>query len=175
MDFIKNLTTFANEKQIFWKMKKLFYLLTFGIIASMFIMSGCGGDDDDDGPSLTPQQEQAQALSGTWSQQNTTQIPDGVDPTILDQLSITFNIDGSSNPAGFSASGAGDFFTTTSSSSWSFSGSSTTSIELSNVTPVTSLTINSLTENSLSITFTFTSGTARVAGLDGSYTVELSK
>ena len=154
-------------------MKKLTYLLLFGILGGMVFFGSCGGDDDDDGPNLTPQQEQAQALSGTWNQQNTTQIPDGVDPTILNDLSITFNIDANSNPTSFSASGADDFFITTSSSTWAFSGSSTTAIVLSNVSPVTSLTINSVSDSQLSVTFTSAGG--RVTGLDGTYTVELTK
>ena len=152
-------------------MKKIFYIISFGIIAAMIVMASCGGDNGDG--QLTPQQEQAQLLNGTWSHQNTTQSPDLVDPTILDQLSITFNIDANSNPTSFSSSGAPDFFVTVGSSKWAFSGSSTTSILLTDVSPVNQLTINSLTQSSLTLTFNFSS--LRVAGLDGNYTVEMSK
>jgi hypothetical protein len=154
------------------KMKKLYYFLSLIIIAGMVGLTNCG-DDNGDEP-LTPQQEQAQLLAGTWNQQNTTQLPPGVDPTILDQLTLTFNIDGNSNPSSFSSTGAPDFFTSSGASTWAFSGSSTTSLILTGVTPVAALTINSLSASSLSVSFSFTSG-GRVTGLDGNYTVELTK
>jgi len=153
-------------------MRKLFYFLSLVIIAGMAGLTNCG-DGNGDEP-LTPQQEQAQLLAGNWNHQNTTQSPQGVDPTILDQLTMTFNIDANKNPTSFSSTGAPDFLATTGSSTWSFSGSSTTSLILTNVSPVSALTINSLSASSLSISFTFTSG-GRIAGLDGNYTVEMTK
>jgi hypothetical protein len=152
--------------------KQIYFFLSLGILAGMMLMASCGNGDDDQ---LTPQQEQAQLLSGTWTQQNTTNRPEGVDPAILDDLTITFNVDGNRNPTTFSSSGAPDFFATTSSSEWAFSGSSTTSVILSDVAPVDAFTINSLTANSLTITFTLSGSGLRVASLDGNYTVELTK
>ncbi len=154
-------------------MKKIFYIISFGIIGAMIMMGSCGGDNGDG--QLTPQQEQARLLNGTWSHQNTTQSPQGVDPTILDQLTMTFNIDGNSNPTSFSSSGAPDFFVTVGSSKWAFSGSSTTSILLTDVSPVTQLTVNSISQSNLTLRFTFLSGGGRIAGLDGDYTVEMTK
>lgn len=154
-------------------MKKLIYFfLSLGIMAGMMLMASCGNGDDDQ---LTAQQEQAKLLAGTWSQQNTTNLPAGVDPTILDDLTITFNVDGNWNPTTFSSSGAPDFFATSSSSEWAFSGSSTTSVILSDVAPVDEFTINSLTANSLTITFALSSSGVRLASLDGNYTVVLTK
>ncbi|MBR9999248.1 MAG: hypothetical protein KFF73_09765 [Cyclobacteriaceae bacterium] len=153
-------------------MKKLFYFLSLGIIAGMMMMTSCKDDPDEQ---LTAQQEQAQLLAGIWTQQNTTQLPQGVDPTILDQLTFTFGIDANKNPSSFSSGGAPDFFTTSGSSEWAFSGSSTTSLILSEVSPVSELTINSLTATSLTVSFSLTSGGVRVASLDGNYTVEMTK
>ncbi len=153
-------------------MKKLFYLLSLGIISGMMMMAGCG---DGGGGDLTAQQQQAQLLAGTWTQQTTSLLPPGVSPDILDALTLTFNVDSNYNPTSFSSSGAPDFFTTSGSSEWAFSGSSTTSLILSAVSPVTDLTINSLTANSLTVSFTLSSGSLRIASLEGNYRVELTK
>jgi hypothetical protein len=155
-------------------MKKLFYfLLSLGIISGMMLMANCGGGNGDD--ELTPQQEQAQLLAGTWTHQSTIDLPDGVNPTVLDNLTLTFGIDGNKNPTTFGSSGAPDFYATTSSSGWAFSGSSTTSLILSDVVPVDQLTINSISANSLTISFSLSSSGLRVASLDGDYRVELTK
>ena len=138
----------------------------------MIIMASCG---DGGGEDLTDQQQQAQLLAGTWTQQTTSQLPNGVDPAILDQLTLTFNVDANYNPTSFSSSGAPDFFTTSGSSKWAFSGSSTTSLILSDVSPIMDLTINSLTANALAVSFTLSSGSLRVASLEGNYRVELTK
>ncbi len=153
-------------------MKKLFYLLSLGIISGMVLMASCGGDGDGD---LTEQQKQAQLLAGTWTHQTTSQSPPGVSPDILDQLILTFNVDGNYNATSFSSSGAPDFFITSGTSKWAFSGTSTTSLILTDVSPVTDLTINSLTANALTVSFTFVSGGARVASLEGNYRVDLTK
>ena len=153
--------------------KQIYFFLSLGIISGIMLMASCGDDNGDD--QLTPQQEKAQMLAGTWTQQSTTNSPAGVDPTILDDLTITFNVDGNWNPTTFSSGGAPDFFATSSSSEWAFSGSSTTSVILSDVTPVDEFTISSLTANSLTISFSLSGSGARVASLDGNYTVELTK
>lgn len=153
-------------------MKKIFYLLSLGIISGMIVMASCGGNGDGE---PTPQQKQAQLLAGTWTQTNTTQFPDGVNPDILDALTFTFGVDTNQNPTTFSSSGAPDFFSTSGTSGWAFSGSTTTSLILSNVSPVTDLTIVSLTENALTVRFTLSTSSLRVASLDGNYTVELTK
>jgi hypothetical protein len=153
-------------------MKKLFYFLSLGIISGMILMAGCGDGKDGD---LTELQKQAQLLSGTWIQQTTSQLPDGVDPSILDALTLTFNADSNFNPSSFSSSGAPDFFSTSGTSSWAFSGSSTTSLILSGVTPVSDLTIVSLSANALTVRFTLSTGSLRVTSLEGEYTVELTK
>ncbi len=45
-------------------MKKISYLLSLVVLAATFTMVGCG---DDDGDSLTVEQQQLQFLEGTWS------------------------------------------------------------------------------------------------------------
>jgi hypothetical protein len=153
-------------------MKKLLFLLSLVIIAGLVGLTNCGDGNGDD--PLTPQQEQAQLLAGTWTHQATALLPAGVDPSILDQLTMTFNVDANKNPTSFSSTGAPDFFTTSGSSTWAFSGSSTTSLILSEVSPVSALTINSLSASSLTLRFSFLSG-GRIAGLDGEYIVEMTK
>lgn len=153
-------------------MKKIFYFLSLGIISGMIGMASCGDGGDGD---LTDQQKQAQLLAGTWSQTNTTQLPPGVSPDILDALTFTFGVDDNWSPTTFSASGAPDFFSTSGTSGWAFSGSSTTNLILSNVSPVMDLTIVSLTANALTVRFTMSTGSLRIASLDGEYVVELTK
>jgi hypothetical protein len=153
--------------------KPINFFMSLIIISGMMLMANCGGDDDDD--QLTPQQEQAQLLAGTWTHQNTLNFPEGVNPTVLDNLTLTFSIDGNKNPTTFGSSGTPEFFATTSSSGWAFSGSSTTSLILSDVVPVDELTINSIAANSLTLSFTLSSSGFRVASLDGNYRVEMTK
>lgn len=149
-------------------MKNLLYMFTAALVFAMVVFSSCGKDDE---VKLTPEQEQAKALAGSWSQSSSDNIPTGVDPTVLDGLTLSFSSDADFKPTSFSASGAPDFFST-SGSTWSFGGSASV-INLTNVTPVESLTVIEVTENSLKISFTHPG--LRVAGLDGSYTVSLSK
>jgi len=153
-------------------MKKLFYLLSLGIISGLIVMASCGEDGNGD---LTDQQKQAQLLAGTWTQTNTTQLPPNVSPDILDALTFTFGVDDNWSPTTFSSSGAPDFFSTSGTSGWAFSGSSTTNLILSNVSPVMDLTIVSLTANALTVRFTLSTSSLRVASLDGEYVVELTK
>ncbi len=149
-------------------MKSLQYILSAAVIVFLAGMMSCHKKP---GPNpLTDQQKQAQALSGTWTTVKVDQYPSGVDTTVVSSLTLTFNTDTNNNPTTFSASGAPDFFTTQSSSTWAFSGTSTSVITLSNVTPVTGLQINSLVGNSLTVKFTYV--TPR---LDGDYQLTMSK
>ena len=155
-------------------MRKLFLFLNVGLIAGLLILSGC---PDDKEVTLTPQQERAQLLQGTWTVQSAT-VPQGVDPTILNGGTMTFNTDNEHNPTSFSAAGMPDFFSTGGSSTWSFS-STIDIVVLANVTPVSQFNINNVSANSLSINFSHpgvvAAADARIADLSGAYTAILSK
>lgn len=153
-------------------MRSLRYLASILLIFTMIGMISCHKKTPE--KKLTPQQEQAKLLAGTWTTSSVDQLPSGIDASVVSDLVLTFNADTDYNPTTFAASGASDFFNTTSSSTWAFSGSSTTVLTLSNLTTgITQLQINSISETSLSITFTYV--TARTQKLDGDYTLTLSK
>jgi hypothetical protein len=146
------------------------------IFASLFIVSfiflvACPPDDNKQ--QLTAQQEKVKSLTGTWSNASSVSVPTGIDAAILDQLTMTFNSDADYNATTFSSSGASEFFSSQSSSGWSLSGSDYSVIVLTNVTPVTQMSIVSLSESQLTINFTHPG--ARMARLDGDYQVTLSR
>lgn len=152
-------------------MKNAFLIISTLLIAGFVFFANCNGGD---GEGLTAQQEQAKLLQGTWTVQSAT-VPQGVDPAILNGGTLTFNADQNYAPTTFSSSGMPDFFSTTGSSSWSFSGQSTTQVVLAGVTPVSDFTINSITSNTLSISFSHPGLGARIADLGGDYTASLTK
>ena len=155
-------------------MKNLFLFLSAGLILGFIFFASCGGNGDGNGD-LTPQQEQAKTLQGTWTVQSAT-VPQGVNPSIIDGGTMTFNTSADYNPGSFASTGMPDFFSTSGSSEWTFNGSSTAQIIFSNVTPVTGITIVNVSENSLSISFSHPGmGGARVADLSGAYTAQLTK
>jgi hypothetical protein len=155
-------------------MKKLFLFLSAGLILGFIFLASCG-DNGDNGENLTPQQEQAKALQGTWTVQSAT-VPQGVDPAIIDGGTMTFNTSTDYAPGSFAASGMPDFLSTSGSSAWAFSGTSTTLIVFSNVTPVTGITINNVSATTLNISFSHPGmGGGRVADLSGAYTAQLTK
>ena len=157
-------------------MKKLFLFLTMGLIAGFVFFASCGNGDDD--PELTPQQERAQTMSGTWTIESAT-VPQGVDPTVLNGATMTFNTSDDKNPTTFSSSGMPDFFNSQSNASWSFNSSSIDIVVLSNVAPVSEFNINNITASSMSISFSHPGLTAmaggRIADLSGAYTANLTK
>jgi hypothetical protein len=86
---------------------------------------------------------------------------------------MTFNADQDYNPTSFSSNGIPDFFSTSGSATWSFSGQSTTQVVFSGVSPISEITINNLSNNSLSISFSHPG--LRIADLSGAYTANLTK
>lgn len=157
-------------------MKKLFLFLSIGLISGFAFFSSCNnGNGEED---LTDLQKRAQMMSGTWTIQSAT-VPQGVDPTILNGSTMTFNTDASYAPTSFSASGMPDFFSTQSNSAWAFNSSSINIVVLSNVTPVAEFNINNVSANSMSISFSHPGLTAmaggRIADLSGAYTANLTK
>ena len=154
-------------------MKRLFLFLSVGLIFGFVFFASCGGGEN--GEELTPQQERAQILQGTWTVQSAT-VPQGVDPTILNGGTMTFSTDQNHNPAAFASSGMPDFFSVGGSASWTFSGAGIDIIALTNVTPVADFTINNLTSSSLSINFSHPGlAGGRISDLSGPYTAQLSK
>jgi hypothetical protein len=157
-------------------MKKLFLFLTMGLIAGFVFFASCNDDDKED--PLTPQQERAQTMSGTWTIESAT-VPQGVDPTVLNGATMTFNTSDDNNPTSFSSSGMPDFFNAQSSASWSFNSSSIDIVVLSNVAPVSEFNINNITASSMSISFSHPGLSAmaggRIADLSGAYTANLTK
>ena len=139
-------------------------------ILSFLILVGCPPKDNT--PKPTALQEKVTSLTGTWSNASSVSVPNGVDGTILDQLSMTFNSDADHNATTFSSAGASDFFSSQSSSTWSLSGSDLNLVTLTNVDPVSQFSIN-LSGTQLTINFTFVS--TRTEKLDGNYQVTLSK
>ena len=147
-----------------------------GLIAGFMFLAGCGDENGED--PLTPQQERAKTMSGTWTIESAT-VPQGVDPTVLNGATMTFNTSDDNNPTSFSASGMPDFFNAQGNASWSFSGSSIDIVVLSNVTPVSEFNINNITASSMSISFSHPGLMAmaggRIADLSGAYTANLTK
>ena len=140
-------------------------------IISLFFLVACPPNDNN--PKLTALQEKVISLTGTWSNASNVSVPSGIDGTILDQLTLTFNSDADHNATSFSSSGASDFLSSQSSSTWSLSGSDLNVISLTNVSPVSEISILNLSATELTIKFTFVS--ARIEKLDGDYQVTLSK
>jgi len=157
-------------------MKNLFLFLSAGLIIGFVFFASCGGNGNGE-EDLTPQEEQAKTLQGTWTVQSAT-VPQGVDPNILTGGTMTFNTDASYIPTTFGSSGMPEFFSAGGSAAWAFNASSIDQINLSDVTPVMSFTINNLSGTSLSITFSHPGlrvMSGRVADLSGVYTANLTK
>ena len=152
------------------------------IIISSFLLYNCGGNNGN-GVELTQQQEAAQALNNgsPWSVVEITQSPDNVDVTALNSLQLVFNITGTDEdiaPSSFSASGADDFISTSTNSSWSWSGSGISTIALNDVAPINQFSgvqFSPGTENTTSITLSFDipAPGGRTLGLTGQYTIVL--
>jgi len=157
-------------------MKKLFLFLSVSLIVGFAFISSCNNDNGT--VDLTPQQERAQTMRGTWTIQSAT-VPQGVDPTILNGSTMTFNTSDDYTPTSFSSSGMPEFFSAQSNAAWAFSSSSIDIVALSNVAPVSEFNINNVSTNSMSISFSHPGLTAmaggRVADLSGAYTANLTK
>jgi hypothetical protein len=154
-------------------MKIVRYIFFSLVIISFVTIFACNGDKN--GPEETEQQKQAKKLEGTWTTTAVVSKPADVPESEVSDLVFSFAIDSDSNPTTFSASGtsAGNYFVTQSTSTWSFAGGSITNVSLSNVNPVTSFTISGEVTTTMTINFTLT--TARVAVLDGDYTLTMTK
>ena len=163
-------------------MKTIKYALAALLMSSLLLYANCGGDNGNGEEELTDQQKAAQSLNNgsPWGVSEITQSPDNVDVTALNSLKLTFNITGTDSdiaPGDFSATGADDFISTSSSSSWRWSGGTST-IALTDVAPINQLTGIQFTpgiENPTSVTLSFDipAPGGRTKGLTGQYTVVL--
>ena len=155
---------------------------SFGMFVALAVLASCGGGDDNPtptDPTLTAQQERAQAMAGTWNSSEVSTVPGDTEDAAkqeLEVLSLTFSVNSDQNPTTFSSSGAPTYFNAGSGASWAWADATTVEdVNLSAVSPVSSFTIDSFSANSMTISFTFDGpSTSRVEGL-GTYTVVLSK
>ena len=123
-------------------------------------------------PVLTPQQEQAKLLKWTWSHVTDVTVPINVDTTILDNLTMTFNVDNNYNPTTFNVNGADNFFQVQGNATWNFYGSDISIVNFTYINPVTQINIKSISEHLLTISFDYAG--LRSEGI-GNYQVTLSK
>ena len=166
---------------VLYAKKKIITSLLPGLVFyGMLLLQGCGGSDN---PALTEQQKAARAMEegspwGGTGNVEVVDVPTGVDPSGLSSLTLVFTTSGEPEwePAGFEATGADDFLST-SNSTWKWGGTGTEIITLTNASSseLTGVYING---QELTITFEINSGGGtgtRVAGLDGTYTVRLQE
>lgn len=106
---------------------------------------------EDNVESLTAEQEAVRKLSLTWRFAEVLYAPAPKDRS-LDDLTLTFGVTASLQPARFSASGAPGFFRTSHNSTWSWECvGPARRVVLSHVTPVRGFAIDALTETDLII------------------------
>ncbi len=151
---------------------KVFAGITLLAISSVVLLN-CKKDDP---TPLSQQQQAAKQISVTWGEAEILSSPvTGADGT-LEDLTLTFSVTGNFQPGAFSASGAPEFFFTSTSSTWSWeSAGSVTRILLSNVSPVQAFTIEDLNEVTLTISFPFDARVGgRIAGI-GEYKVRMMR
>lgn len=152
-------------------MKRVTDLLTALVFISLVVFISCNkGDDGPDGP--TPEEEQATKLRGTWTlatggaQVGSTPRPEWE--------GLTANLQGDASGGTIAVSGvpsdpgAEDVWPTN--SSWTFGSSISEVVRDDGVT----LSVLSVTENSLRVTFTI-AGSGRIEGFDGNWSFNFEK
>lgn len=172
-------------------MKHIKPILTAAVLAAVFALASCGGNDDsqDPEPELTDRQLASKALSeNDWGGSQKVQVTPPSEAIgeehyadLLD-LKLSFGVDGDLAPTSFTATGGGSIFPNVSTQwSWSsFNGASGNVVAISSgsVTQLASFSFNPDVENATSITFTFNysgPGDARLSDVSGDYTVTLAK
>ena len=150
-------------------MKTIKPLLIISLILCLSTLFNCHRTTP---PKLTPQQEQAKLLKGTWSNASDVVVPANVDTTILDNLTMTFNVDNNYNPTTFNVNGADNFFQVQGNATWNFYGSDISIVNFTYINPVTQINIKSISEHLLTISFDYAG--LRSEGI-GNYQVTLSK
>jgi hypothetical protein len=132
-------------------------------------------------PLLSEQQKAARILAqgSPWivgSADGVLSVPTGIDPGDLAGLVLTFETSGDPDwvPASFSATGAEDYLSSEN-ADWGWGTTSGTEIITLTNTSTAEFTGVVVQEDQLRITFELSSSGGRVAGIDGSYTLELSR
>ncbi len=117
----------------------LFYII---ILSQIGFLAGCDehGDPQGDIP-LNDQQKATVSMRGVWAQASDVSLPTGTTEGVLDNLILEFRIDDNYNPSTFSASGA-DYLFSAADGLWNWEDATTTTkIELENVTPISQITV----------------------------------
>jgi len=152
------------------------YIKTFVSIVILLLLSivfdTC---KEDDATPLTEQRQVAKRLSRTWTSAEVLFSPVSEHEASLKDLVLRFDIKRESEPSRFQASGAPDFFRTNGESGWSWERTgSTTKVRLLNVFPVRELTIDEITETTLTLSFPFNKPPGGRRGGVGEYRVRLT-
>lgn len=151
--------------------------LSLAAVASLLLFYNCSGNTESP---LDTQQQVAKILDegSPWGGNGNVEvltIPDGVDPSGLSGLQLSFNTSGPDNwaPTFFVASGADDFINTND-ATWSLPGFGTDIIELTGAS-VTEFTSVDVTDETVTFSFEVNPSNSggRVTGIDGSYRVQL--
>lgn len=159
-------------------MKHISSLLSVMVIFLLTLFYGCG---DPVPSSLNLQQKAAKILDegDTWGGTGNVDVlasPSGVVATDLENLQVTFDSSGEEDwaPTFFEVSGAEDYLSTADNATWTWIGSGTNNIELTEAS-VAELTSVDVTDESVTFTFEVSSqgSGGRVSGIDGAYTVRL--
>lgn len=158
-------------------MKRINFLLTVGLIVSLMVYAGCGGSSDPIPD--TASQIQLAKLLGTWNATANSVTRDGAADASYDNFTLTLG--GSNNADNTNVNGTSttnDMTGTYPSGTWEFNGSNVSSIIRDGVNSgKVTMTINSLTDTNLVLTFTLNvdgSGN-RTAGLTGAWVFTLTK
>lgn len=158
-------------------MKLISSFLSIVIVFSLVQFFSCGGSVP---ASLNLQQQAAKILDegSPWGGSGNVEIisaPDGVDPSELSGLQLSFNTSGADDwaPTFFEASGADDFLSTNN-ATWIWTGSGTDNITLTEAS-VAEFTSVDVTDESIEFVFEVnpTNSGGRITGIDGSYRVKL--
>ncbi len=76
-------------------MKKLLYLTSFGVLMGTLAMMGCSNDDNGDGPTI--EEQQLNALNGTWTTNgdgSNVKLEGNDAPGVWTNFTMTFNTSG---------------------------------------------------------------------------------
>lgn len=152
-------------------MEKVLTILIIGLVVRM---TDCKNRDLN--PALTPSQQRAQSLTGTWAEAHNIQVPPGVGNDIIENLSMTFFTDMNLNQAGFSTSGAPLIIESESKATSEFNSGNKDNILLFDVSPVNSFVIVNFDPVNMTMTINFYHpGLNNYAHKGGDYVVTLVK
>lgn len=139
-------------------------------LCTLLLCSNCKKDD----VTLTDQQEAAKLLNGKWGNTQVISAPVSGAIGTLENLILIFEISDDLQPSTLTASGAPEYFPSTTTWSWT-DAKAAAEILLDGSLPVTSLTLDQLTASTLTISFSLNGPIGgRVNGI-GEYTLSFTK